>query len=263
MKKRVPRHLREAGYEAIFVLGGYLALSLHPTQRNLDDIIRWIDEFKSRREFLRKLEKRGLIESGEHKGNWVPLLTDQGRAAFAGGRHPEAAWSRPWDGQWRLLTFDLPRSEAQARMNLYRWLRRNHFGRLQGSVWMSPDPVSGLEDVMRGYELDTSQVMVFEGTPAGRHDPRKLASTTWDFAAVDAAYGAYIAFAERTLRSLQKTAPMPSRFRDILRTDRQLWWEAVNGDPLLPKAAHPTRYRGPAAWKVRNKLLKRLDSVRR
>ncbi|NNC90495.1 MAG: hypothetical protein HKN82_18725 [Akkermansiaceae bacterium] len=263
MHSKATEQLRDAGYEALFLMGGYLALSVHPTLRNLDDILRWIDETKSRRQFLRRLEKRGLVESGTRNGQWVPLLTDLGRAAFAGGRDPKEAWNRGWDGRWRLLTFDLPRKEHPARMKLARWLGRHHFGRLQGSVWISPDPVQDIGEVLSGHRIDPTKVLVFEGAPAGIDDPRGVAASGWDFESIDAGYRDYRKFAERILQNLRKSRPSRSRIQGILRDERQLWREAVRQDPLLPKALHPRGYEGPGSWKVRGDMLKRLRRAHR
>ncbi len=186
--------IREAGYETLFILGGFLGLAIQPTFRNLDEICdEWfygshVKQKRLQQKRLHSLEKHGLIESDLQKRRWVPRLTDSGIAAFAGGRHPETAWKRPWDGMWRLLTFDLPRSEHPARMKLDRWLRSNHFGRIQGSVWIHPDPVPEIGDIIAKDRIRPRMMMVFEGNLAGDQGPREIAATAWDFDSVNAAY---------------------------------------------------------------------------
>ena len=263
MKHSLPGQVRDAGYETLFLLGGFLALSVHPTRRNLERIFQWIDESQSRREHLRRLERRGLIEApssnaDEGQGEWVARLTDHGRAVFSGGRHPELAWDRPWDGQWRLLSFDLPRRENEVRMKLRRWLDANYFGRLQGSVFISPDPVPSLEEFVAADGVEAVNFMVFEGTLAGKQEPGEVAETAWDFATLNAAYRGYLGFANHSLESLKRKTPTMAQLKKILREDRKQWWAAVRCDPLLPKMIHPKGYQGIGAWRARCKLLSRL-----
>ena len=253
--------IRDAGYETLFLLGGFLALSIHPTQRNANRMLQWVDEAQSRRQQLRSLQKRGFIESYTDKGKWVPRLTRKGRAAFAGGRHPEERWERSWDQTWRLLAFDLPRTKHKERLKLRRWLCANHFGRLQGSVWISPDPVLDVEDVVSAHGVDSTMVMVFEGAPAGQKPARAIPSLAWNFPAINSAYQEYMDISNLVMRKIKGSSPSTARLHAILGEDREKWWSAVRMDPLLPKTLHPKGYLGPKAWRLRKRLLKQLNRV--
>lgn len=261
MKTAVSGLIRDAGYEALFRLGGFLALAVHPTQRNAEQIEQWIQESLGRKQQLRRLQAMGLVEGSDHREDWVPRLTEAGRASFAGGRHPEVAWSRPWDGKWRILSFDLPREASRTRMVLRRWMQSKHFGKLQGSLWISPDPVPSMADVIDDEHFDPSMVMVFEGQPAEMNHPREVAAATWDFDSINSSYLQYTDFATRQLRVLAGKAPTPSRLRQLLLEDRKRWWSAVRRDPLLPTALHPKSYQGTTAWKARCKLLGKLGKA--
>ena len=261
MKKPTTEQVLDVGYETLFLLGGFLAVSAQPTRRNQEQFFHWLGESQSRREHLRRLRKRGLIASGGDDEDWVPRLTKLGASAFAGGRDPEAAWNRTWDGTWRLLTFDLPRGESRARMKFRRWLCTNHFGRLQGSVWISPDPVPSIAEVITNDRLDPTMVMVFEGGLAGSPRPREVAALAWDFDSINSSYRRYASSATRVLQQLRRKAPSRARFREILRKDRIAWWSAVRMDPLLPKALLPEGYEGPATWRIRGRLLKQLGKT--
>ena len=253
--------VRDAGYETLLLVGGFMVLATHPTLRNLDRIMAWIDESKSRREHLRRLRKRGLVEAVAGKSGWVPRLTELGRLIVAGGRDPEAAWQRRWDGKWRLLTFDLPSREGVARARFRRWMCGNHFGRLQGSVWVTPDPVEELGEVVAGHGFAPTTVMLFEGGLAGKWKPREVAGLAWDFASIDSGYQDYMRFATRALDQLRSKTPSLAQIRKVLGEDRQRWWQAVREDPLLPKPIHPADYAGIKAWKLRGKLLKKLGPL--
>ena len=260
MKHDLSEHVRSAGYEALFLLGGFLAGNARLSQRNLERASQWLDESPSRRQQFKRLVKRGLIAVDPSEG-FSASLTELGRAAFAGGRDPEGAWSREWDGQWRLITFDLPRSQNRLRMRMRRWLDANHFGRLQGSVWIGPDPVPDVESVLAEDRHAAVDFVVFEGNPAHASDPREVAASVWNFGEIEEKYRAYEEFAQDTIDTLQKKAPAYSHLKAILDDDRRHWWDAVRRDPLLPKVLHDKTYRGPKAWKTRGKLLARLDKA--
>jgi len=251
--------LRDAGYETLFLMGAFVALAIRPTRGNFDWIFDGlINDSRTKKQQLKRLEDRGLVESELRNGRWVPRLTALGRAVFAGGRQPESAWARPWDGKWRILSFDLPRKERATRMKLRKWLWDNHFGQIQGSVWIHPDPMPAIDGIIDKDRIHPRMMMVFEGNLAGRQGPREVAAAAWDFHSINAAYRNYIDFAAGLRVRLRGKA---ANVREILRTDRQYWWEAMRKDPLLPKPLLPKGYQGAKAWKARCELLGKLHKV--
>ena len=95
--------IREAGYEALFFLGGFGGAVLPPTQRKAEDLARWRLGSRLEDGKLKRFAERGLVEGVGDDDAWVPRLTSLGWAVLDGGRDVEAAWSRGWDGQWRIL----------------------------------------------------------------------------------------------------------------------------------------------------------------
>lgn len=250
----------DAGYETLFVLGSFLGVLIQPTFRNVD----WFfDEVvygsRAKRQQLKRLEERGLVQSTLQAGRWVPMLTELGRTVFDGGRNPETSWNRPWDGLWRILTFDLPRKERSRRWKMEKWLHVNHFGRIQGSVWLHPDPVSKIQSVVSKESIHPKMMTVFEGHLAGGMPDREVVAAAWDFEEINGAYQDYIGFAEGLSLRLQASEDLD--VRKITREDRQCWWTAVRADPLLPRVLHPKGYLGTKAWKTRAKLLRKLRAA--
>jgi len=90
---------------------------------------------------LKSLTRSGYITLEGRGSARTVKFTERGRLAALGGVDPVARWERDWDGKWRLLIFDLPASQMELRIRLWRWLRSQRFGYLQQSVWISPDPV--------------------------------------------------------------------------------------------------------------------------
>ncbi|NNM29379.1 MAG: hypothetical protein HKO57_07655, partial [Akkermansiaceae bacterium] len=181
-------------------------------------------------------------------------LTELGSLTLAGGRDPAGRWRRAWDGQWRLLAFDIPAKTQAPRMKFWRWLRANHFGLLQKSVWIHPDPIPDVDGFAEAAGLPLSHMVLFSGELSGGMRPRAIADAAWKFDEIDAGYRAYLAFAERAGRQLRTKAPSEKLLREIVVEDRHAWQQAVRPDPLLPKALLPPDYEGRAAWKARQKL---------
>ncbi|NNC89297.1 MAG: hypothetical protein HKN82_12625 [Akkermansiaceae bacterium] len=255
MTKLLPTEfLRDRGYEALLVLSAFGALSLRPTLRHAVELDTRIGKALSRRADLRQLQSRGLVEEAACKGGAILRLTELGRIALAGGRDPQQAWSRPWDGQWRLLTFDLPRRETQARARFWRWLRRNHFGRLQGSVWIHPDPLPEIESLAREMGFDPGLMVVFTGQVEGTRKPAEMVAGAWNLDAANESYRTYTSFALRVRKQLRKGPLQKDRMKEVLQEDRKRWWDAVRRDPLLPRELLPAGYGGMEAWKVRQAL---------
>lgn len=240
----------------MFVAGGYLARSVAPASRDLERMCCRGDKVQSWRTHLKRLKEKGLIEGELGTGRWEGRITGLGRTVFAGGRQPELAWDRQWDGRWRLLSFELPRGRSAVRMKLRRWLMARHYGRLQRSVWIGPDPVADLDRALKEAGMDAEALMVFEGNLVGSPPPAAVAALAWDFAAINAGYRRYVEVTHQALQQLRnKREPLMERVRAILRTDRKLWLEAVGRDPLLPRAMLPADYGGEEAWKVRGRLM--------
>ncbi len=254
---QVPETVRSRGYELLFLLAEASALAIHPTARNADKLLQELSRFGEARN-LRALVDRGLVEAGGPATNDVLRLTELGHMVFEGGRNPEQAWKRPWDGQWRLLTFDLPRSEGEARTRFWRWLKANHFGRLQGSVWITPDPVPAIEATASEAGFDPSAVLIFTGQAAGNLSPQEIAATAWDFSSIDNHYRRYETFARNALATVSRKSLPPERFPGILDEDRRLWWKSLRRDPLLPESLLPDHYQAVQAWELRRKLHKAL-----
>lgn len=63
---------------------------------------------------------------------------------------PPVEKSKPaWDGQWRLLIFDIPEDEKNTREYLRSELKQRGFYMLQLSVWLTPYPVEpDLQDLI-------------------------------------------------------------------------------------------------------------------
>jgi phenylacetic acid degradation operon negative regulatory protein len=205
---------------------------------------------------LRALEKKGLIAGGGEAALDGRLfrLTAEGQARLAGPIDPEARWARKWDGQWRLVLFDVPQSRAAVRTRLRRKLRELRFGWLQNSVWINPDPVDELKRDFEQHRNSVESLVLLEARPAGGETDEELVAGAWDFAQLAKDHAAY----HQVLRLRPGTR---SRAGDIdawlawAESERRAWKKIVERDPFLPEVLWPKGYAGRTAWHARREAL--------
>jgi len=213
---------------------------------------------------LAELERRQLIERRPTTDTRrVQRLTARGWEAAWGGQDPAARWARPWDGRWRLLVFDLPTLASGLRTRLRRLLLARRFGRLQQSVWLTPDPVPEFQARLHPLPANVGSLLLFEGQTGASEPDAALVCRAWDFSALNKRYAAH----ERWL----KRCPAPAR-GDGGRSPALLGWTvqefhawrtALRGDPLLPRALQPPGYLGEKAWAARRTVYQRLAAALR
>ena len=225
---------------------------LRPTFRNLTDSF---EEWAYRNGLLRqlqRLEKEQLLERPPGSpGDRLHRLTERGRLCALGGRDPEAFWSRPWDGLWRLALFDVPEVQSAVRDKLRAYLRGCGFGYLQNSVWITPHPVKHQRALLAGSKVDVGSLIFLEARPCTGESDAEIVRGGWDFAAINHRYQRY----REVLASRPQIQPgrvMKSlAMHGWLHAECESWFNAVRHDPLLPACLLPTDYAGRAAWRER------------
>jgi phenylacetic acid degradation operon negative regulatory protein len=205
---------------------------------------------------LRCLERNRLIERHRAGGAIRYRLSPKGRLATWGGSDPNERWWRAWDGQWRIVLFDLPASRPNTRFRLWRWLREHHFGYLQNSVWITPDPVNPELLPLKSMEAGAEVLLVLAAQPGPTFSQAAIVAAAWDFSKINQAYQAYLeVLAEAADFMEEASTPGPARVRVWLAREREAWLNAVQDDPLLPSPLHPAGYLGVAAWSRRQQVL--------
>ena len=130
---------------------------------------------------LLELERRKFIErSPASSDGRVLRLTEEGRLHALGGRDPQRLWARRWDQRWRLVIFDVPMGKDSARRKLRRYLCDRHFGYLQDSVWVSPDPPVKEREVLAGASIDVETLILMEAHPQCLWPKGYLGRKAWD-----------------------------------------------------------------------------------
>lgn len=202
----------------------------------------------------------GIVETvgaGLQKERFI-RLTQEGRLAALGGRDPQAAWARPWDGLWRLVIFDIPRHDSSLRKVFIRGLKECGCGCLQGSVWISPDFPSQENGVFEERGQDCSHFMILESSSQGKSVDSKMVAAAWDFAHINRLYQKELSVLQvlesGCINSLQALLEWGEE-------ENEAWQEAVSVDPLLPVQLLPRGYRGREVWKVRRRTLRKAGEL--
>jgi phenylacetic acid degradation operon negative regulatory protein len=238
--------------ELLYVLLWTADMFMRPTWRNLNDSFEqwtWRNRLSRR---IEELERAKLLERHpEPNLERVVRLTAEGRLRALGGRDPIEQWARPWDGQWRLVLFDLPTLQQSLRRRLLRTLHRGYFGYLQHSVWITPDATVAVRARLDDVKMQPDAFLVIEGRPAAGESDAEIVQAAWNFTAINRRYHAYTEFVRQGL-------PAADRLMAWARRENALWTAAVRTDPLLPARLQPPAYRGGEAFELRRELLSQL-----
>ena len=201
---------------------------------------------------LQRLEKQRWLEGQSRPaGDRLHRLTEAGRLQALGGRDPEAHWRRRWDGRWRLILFDVPEARSSARNRLRRYLRDRGFGYLQNSVWLTPDPVTELRDLLADGPVDVESLLLLEARPCAGESDAQIVAGAWDFVAINARYARHQQLLSLRPRGRVSTEAAAKPFHRWLREEREAWMDAQWHDPLLPASLLPEEYAGRRAWEAR------------
>ena len=227
-----------------------------PTFRNLTDSFEaWVyrNGFQVQ---LQKLERDKFLErDSSHPGDRLYRLTEQGRIHALGGRVPEVQWSRRWDGVWRLVLFDVPIGQDARRVRLRRYLRLRNFGCLQGSVWVTPDPLLGERQILAGGEVNVRSLVLLEARPCAGESDSEIVAGAWDFEKINQRYGKYLKVLDQFPNSPLRDVSSAKVMQRWAATERQAWLAAITVDPLLPERLLPPGYLGRDCWQRRLEIL--------
>ena len=203
---------------------------------------------------LRMLARRGIIDLPRATDRRIIRLTELGRHRIAPAVDPDQQWARPWDGIWRFVLFDVAENDRKLRDSLRRELSAARLGYLQGSVWVSPDPLAGLRQTISSLTADPEALLLIEGRPCAGERDADIVAGAWNFARINEAYRRYLCVHD-TIPALAESS---QRWRAWLAAEREAWQEAATIDPFLPERLLPSDYLGRKAGRARRKALRAL-----
>jgi phenylacetic acid degradation operon negative regulatory protein len=246
--------------ELLYMLLWTCNVALRPTFRNFTDTF---EQWAYRNGFhqqLERLERRRVLESAPESrelptSDRALRLTQAGRVLALGGRDPEARWSRPWDGRWRMVLFDIPNTQSPLRNRLRAHLRKQGFGWLQNSAWISPDPLEEEKAALGGAKVNVESLILFEGRPCAGETDADIVAGAWDFERINRLYTKLDKVLSTCPSSPLRDEKAARTFRKWAREERQTWLAAVSADPLLPEVLLPKGYLGREIWRRRQRVM--------
>lgn len=148
------------------------------------------------------------------------------------------------------MIYDVPVTHRTLRLAVQRRFKQLHFGRLQGSAWVSPHPLGSLREILRGIDIDPASFFTLRGRPETGESDAQIVERAWNFAAIARDYDRYLDHIRKANRPACIRAD--KRWRD---QEHDLWKRAISGDPFLPRVLWPKNYRGEQAFYARADLL--------
>ncbi len=203
---------------------------------------------------LRILAQRGIIDRPRATDRRIIRLTELGRSSITPAVDPDQQWSRPWDGIWRFVLFDVAEHDRKLRDRLRRELAATRLGYLQGSVSVTPDPLAGLRQTISSLTADPEALLFIEGRPCAGERDAAIVAGAWNFARINEAHRKYL----RIHDAIPAPADSSQQWRLWLAAEREAWQEAAAIDPFLPERLLPSDYLGRKAVRARRKALRTL-----
>lgn len=163
----------------------------------IGNLIRLLKEFghneQSVRAAISRMSKQNWLQS-EKKGNKSYYsLTDQGKS-----RMEEAAKRiyklepSSWDGEWRILVYNIPEKKRHIRDELRQELVWSGFGLLSNSCWITPNPLeTEVNNLIEKYDI-SSYVSFFRGTKEDQGDPKQQVEKCWNIDEINERYANFI-----------------------------------------------------------------------
>ena len=149
---------------AVGVLGVVSAVMVAPGLAKAIPLLKKIDIARINQE-LKRLHKRGLIEIIKWKNGITKIkLTKEGKRKMARYQIDILEIEKPkkWDGNWRVIIFDIPIKKNCARESLRKKMKRLGFYKLQASVFVYPYPCYEVVKFLRDYFGVSSEVEYLE-----------------------------------------------------------------------------------------------------
>lgn len=111
------------------------------------------EEFDERRlrQRLKEMRKQKLIRIYKIDEKYAVQITNKGKKRLLKYKLEELTIPKPdrWDGRWRLVTYDVPKTKNNARDAIRKTLKKLGFLQLQKSVYLYPYPCEDAIDFLR------------------------------------------------------------------------------------------------------------------
>jgi phenylacetic acid degradation operon negative regulatory protein len=201
------------------------------------------DSEKRANQMLSRLRQQHWIEQQGRGATARFRITGAGRRV-ATALSPDQHWNKPWDGNWRVFSYDLPELRRTDRVVLWRELRARKLGLLQRSVWVWPHDVEALlMEVVEAHGIPEC-FCGFESHRLFLCADSEVVTSAWDFEEIARRHESYLDRLVARLDSVRAAKDLPAVARTA-RAERDAYDYAFSLDPLLPRRLWPKSYKGP------------------
>lgn len=213
---------------------------------------------------LSRMSKRGWIRGHKKGRKSYYSLSKEGNKEMLAGKH----WAldkeaRPWDGQWRLLSYDIPEHVRHLRDILRQELHCLGYGSLGGSLWISP--YDHRKTLMKFFNKTKVRpyVEIFKAQYSGPQTNQILAQKAWNIHKLENRYQKFVRDYSMLLLACKKTIIEGGKINqeECFALRFRVTAEFINialDDPLLPQELLPTDWVGRRAKEIYLKFWKLL-----
>ncbi len=193
---------------------------------------------------IERLQRGGWIDRDGRGSNAKFRITATAHE-LAPAIAPWACWHKPWDGAWRVVTFDLPEVRRKDRQRLWRALRERKLGLLQRSVWVWPHDVASILKEIIQVEGVPECFCGFEARRLFLCTNAEIVTSAWDFEEIARRQRVHLNHS-LTTRKAVKAATDLNKLATLARIEWQAYEDAFSLDPLLSRELIPRSYQGEA-----------------
>lgn len=125
------------------------------------------------RDTLHYMKRKQIVVISESDGDLVVSITSKGRKRVYRAKFEEASIPVPerWDKKWRIVIFDIPEKNGNARRVLTMKLKELGFQMIQKSVWVHPFPcLEQIEIIKYVYPEISPHLVLLETDTIDVHD---------------------------------------------------------------------------------------------
>lgn len=205
------------------------------------------------------LEQRGRGRAASYRsptGTDAALLPELELVSFA---YLQDEGRSPWDGQWRLVGFNIPESRRAARDTFRDHLVFLGAALLAGGLYASPNDWDELV-VAEAARLDVARLVVRSRSSwlsvGGLDDPVRLAAALWPLRELAADYRAFEKRTRTRLAALRKGTGDRELLAELFRSTVD-FATTLEPDPLLPPELLPQPWPGAQARELMREAVER------
>jgi len=198
-----------------------------------------------------RVAQQGWIETRRKGDKSYYALTERGRQRMEEAAERIYKYKREqWDGQWRMLVYNVPESKRELRSQLRQELKWLGWGALSNSLWITPNKILDItQEHLRSYRINR-YVEIFEAKHMAFSSEQELVKQCWDWPEIEARYEDFLSLYKPRLEEALKTPVSPEvAFVEATELVHQ-YRKFLFIDPRLPVELVPAQFRGEEVSKL-------------